>query len=316
MANELVSIIIPVYNTAKDLDGCLRSVAAQSDQNIEVLLMDDGSQDESADICRAWAQKDARFRYFPLPHGGVSAARNAGIDAARGKYLLFIDSDDTVSPDYAALLVRGLRDGCELCVCNYYECDFRTGERLPKDYCMGRVTAKQFMLAMAKQPIHNYYGVPWNRIFLREIVNEHGIRFNTAARFGEDTAFFLDYMHFVRTVQTIPECLYNYRYGMAIVNRKRCDRAYIDQNALLLKSYFGFWRDMGWFDRHRPLVLLHAALRYFDLRKLTAAEDLGYLYDAIITKSGISRAEFFGYQLFRAFRKGVRLLRAPFSRKK
>lgn len=103
---ELISIIVPVYNAKVYLKRCIGSVLQQTYSHFELLLIDDGSEDGSGDVCEELAQADRRCSFFPRPHQGVSAARNAGIDAARGKYLFFLDSDDTLHPRLLEALVE------------------------------------------------------------------------------------------------------------------------------------------------------------------------------------------------------------------
>ena len=97
MAAE-ISVIIPVYNTEKYVEECIESVLAQTYTDFELILIDDGSEDNSREICREMGRKDDRIRLIQMEHRGVSAARNAGMDAAVGKYLFFLDSDDMIHP--------------------------------------------------------------------------------------------------------------------------------------------------------------------------------------------------------------------------
>ena len=99
-----ISLIIPVYKVEKYLDSCMQTVVAQSYRNLEILLVDDGSPDNSGAMCDAWAQKDARIRVIHKPNGGLSSARNAGLDEATGEYVMFLDSDDTLHPDICSHL--------------------------------------------------------------------------------------------------------------------------------------------------------------------------------------------------------------------
>lgn len=106
---DLVSIIIPVYNTEAYLRDCVQSALAQSYPHFELILIDDGSEDGSASLCASLCGEDRRIRFLPRPHMGVSTARNAGMEAAGGKYLFFLDSDDTMHP----LLLEALVHLCE-----------------------------------------------------------------------------------------------------------------------------------------------------------------------------------------------------------
>lgn len=96
--NDLISVIIPVFNREKILKECLDSVIAQSYNNLEIIIIDDGSSDNSVNICKEYAEKDSRFIIFELNHGGVSNARNTGLDNANGEYIFFVDSDDIIHP--------------------------------------------------------------------------------------------------------------------------------------------------------------------------------------------------------------------------
>ena len=106
--NKLVSIVVPIFNTEKYLTSCINSILEQTYTNFECILVNDGSTDGSLAICNSAVEHDARFRVINKPNGGLSDARNAGLDAARGDYISFIDSDDWVDPDFISFLLKGL----------------------------------------------------------------------------------------------------------------------------------------------------------------------------------------------------------------
>ena len=108
LMSELISIIVPIYNVENYLRQCLDSIMGQTYKNFECLLINDGSPDHSADICREYVSKDSRFRYFEKENGGVSSARNLGIEYSKGEYITFIDSDDWVDSDYLEALYTTL----------------------------------------------------------------------------------------------------------------------------------------------------------------------------------------------------------------
>ena len=120
MRHELISIIIPIYNVENYLRQCLDSIVAQTYQNFECLLINDGSPDNSSDICREYVAKDTRFRYFEKENGGVSSARNLGIERSEGAYITFIDSDDWVDSDYLEVLYSAiLEEQADIAVSTY-----------------------------------------------------------------------------------------------------------------------------------------------------------------------------------------------------
>ena len=116
----LISVIVPVYNVMKFLPLCLDSLVMQSYENIEVLLIDDGSTDNSGIICDEYAKKDSRFKVFHKENGGVSSARNMGLDNAKGDFVSFVDSDDSVATDYLELLYNDMiKHNADVVCCNF-----------------------------------------------------------------------------------------------------------------------------------------------------------------------------------------------------
>ena len=115
MTTPLISVIVPVYRVEEYLERCVKSILSQTYKNLEVILVDDGSPDQCPAICDACAEKDARVKVIHQENKGLSGARNAGIDAASGEYLAFVDSDDYVSPHFIEELYQLLQDtGCVL----------------------------------------------------------------------------------------------------------------------------------------------------------------------------------------------------------
>mgnify|MGYP000591148944 CR=1 FL=1 len=127
MGNELISIVVPIYNVENYLRMCLDSILGQTYEHFECLLINDGSPDNSADICREYVAKDARFRYFEKENGGVASARNLGIKRSEGAYITFIDSDDWVDSDYLEVLYNSLlEEDADISVSTYKQ--FNTKE--------------------------------------------------------------------------------------------------------------------------------------------------------------------------------------------
>ena len=119
MLNELVSIIVPVYNVERYLDKCIESICGQTYKHLEIILIDDGATDNSGEICDQWKRRDSRIRVIHKENGGLSDARNAGIDVAAGEWLMFVDGDDTISEDTAERLYQAAKEQhCQIAVCN------------------------------------------------------------------------------------------------------------------------------------------------------------------------------------------------------
>lgn len=126
----LISVIVPVYNVEEYLPRCVDSILSQTYRNLEVILVDDGTKDKSDVICDEYAQKDPRVRVIHKKNGGLSSARNAGIDVAKGEYLGFVDSDDWIEPDtYEHMLMAALKYDAKLVCAGRYDVDGQTGEK-------------------------------------------------------------------------------------------------------------------------------------------------------------------------------------------
>ena len=118
----LVSVIVPVYNVGAYLQQCLQSIASQSYAHLEVIVVDDGSTDDSGKIADEWASRDNRFRVVHQPNAGPSAARNTALDLATGSYIVFMDSDDFIAPQFIEVLYRLIQEsGAQTALCGWYD---------------------------------------------------------------------------------------------------------------------------------------------------------------------------------------------------
>ena len=180
-AKVMISIILPIYNSEPYLDRCLSSLARQTYANLEILMIDDGSTDGSADICLAYAQRDIRFRYVRQENKGVSAARNRGLDLASGDYIGFCDSDDWAEPDmYACLLDLITETGTDIAVISEIS-DF--GHRAaPESAETILLDAESAIREMHRGEL--FQGQLWNKLIRSELLAE--------IRFCENVAIYED----------------------------------------------------------------------------------------------------------------------------
>lgn len=206
--NPLVSIILPVYNSDKYLSECLDSIIRQTYQNLEILPVDDGSTDGSLAICKRYAERDKRIACLHQKHGGTSSARNKAIKMTKGAYILFIDSDDTVKPDFVEQMVNAIGDsGAEMAVCGYVarsrSCNKAIRPRyLPKD-------GGDFCDAMiCKKGIRGYC---CNKIYLSKIIKENNLVFDNCLGLIEDMHFNVRYAKYAKRFVTLSGALYIYR---------------------------------------------------------------------------------------------------------
>ena len=115
MNKPLVSVIVPVYKVEDYLDKCVKSIVAQTYENLEIILVDDGSPDNCPSMCDSWAQKDSRIKVIHKENGGVSSARNSALDAAAGDYICFVDSDDFIEPNAVGYMLENIGDAMLYC---------------------------------------------------------------------------------------------------------------------------------------------------------------------------------------------------------
>ena len=190
---ELISIIVPIYNVENYLRHCLDSIQKQTYQNFECLLINDGSPDNSADICREYVSKDSRFRYFEKENGGVSSARNLGIEHSKGEYITFIDSDDWVDSDYLeALYTTLLEEGADITVSTYKQFNINDNcfylHAFQRGYEKKIFTGPELIdnLQLLSSFDHSYGSVCGKLV---KSVRVKNIRFNEETTLGEDMEF-------------------------------------------------------------------------------------------------------------------------------
>ena len=192
-----VSVVIPVYNAEAHIRDCLDSIRAQTLPQWEAILIDDGSKDSSGRILDEAAERDPRFRVIHQENGGVSRARNAGIEAATGKYLLFVDADDLVTPEYFAEMVGAAETyGTDLVLCGYD----RFNDVWEKHFQLTPYYAVLFRSAGELSMVYtearsNMFGVSiWAKLFRTDMIRAHNLRFDPAISYEEDCVFITDCM--------------------------------------------------------------------------------------------------------------------------
>ena len=219
----MYSVIIPVYEARDSLDRCVKSWLAQTEGDLELLLVDDGSTDGSRELCEKWAKKDARVRVLHQKNAGVSAARNAGIDAARGEHMFFTDSDDYVAPDYLEKMEQCMKaSGAELVLCGFHHLyEGADIQKLPKRPGVFSIKeGEEDFLCLYEQ---SFLNMPWNKLYIRELAG----RFDPSISLGEDLLFNLDYLERCRNVAVLAEPLCYYiqeEKKISLSSKKRLDR--------------------------------------------------------------------------------------------
>lgn len=200
--NPLISIIIPIYNSEKSLKDCITSIQNQTIKNIEIILVNDGSTDNSLSICLELASKDSRIKVINKSNGGVSSARNVGIQNARGEYLGFIDSDDIILTDFfenlyiteADLVMSGINTGT-------HKIHPPKKERIEKIHIPGTLN---------KHCTTTYMRSVCTSLFRRQIIHDNNLIFDESLVWGEDYLFLLNFISHCKHINFTPYCGYHY----------------------------------------------------------------------------------------------------------
>ena len=251
-----VSIIVPVYNAESTLPRCVDSILTQQYTDFELLLVDDGSTDSSGSLCDGYAAQDARVRAFHQENAGVSSARNLALGRARGTYLQFLDSDDWITADATRSLVRAaVEHRCDLVIADFYRV---VGERLSRKGDIDEdtvLTREGYAAHMMENPADFYYGVLWNKLYRREIVERHRLRMDPEISWCEDFLFNLEYIRHVRLVAAVPKPLYYYhkRPGSLITSQATL-RKVIQMKRDTFDYYKNLYQDLDLYDEQKARV--------------------------------------------------------------
>lgn len=218
MNNELISIIVPIYNTEKYLRQCLDSILNQTYTNFEVLLVNDGSTDSSGMICQEYVENDSRFRYFEKDNGGVASARNLGLERSSGAYITFIDSDDWVEQNYLEVLYTALKENDTDVAISTYKRFAQDGVFYLRSYSkendeflnIGKRNRNSFLEILPKlgELDHSFYSIS-SKLIKREIIGN--LLFDEQISYAEDLNFFFHLYLGVESVVFVRDYTYVYR---------------------------------------------------------------------------------------------------------
>lgn len=217
-----LSIIVPVYNVERYIERCMNSLLKQSLKNVEIVLVDDGSTDNSSDLCDYYASIDNRVKVIHKNNEGLGMARNTGLDIASGKFVAFLDSDDYISDTmYEKMLNKLSITDADICICGYIDQKDNGSQIIHENPCGDNIYSEEskineILLGMlSSSPTYKsdtYIGMSvWKCIYSNEIIQKNKIRFYSEREYiSEDIMFQFSYMPFVKKVVTVKEGLYHY----------------------------------------------------------------------------------------------------------
>ena len=207
--DALVSIIIPTYNTKLYIDRCLQSIINQSNKNIEIIVIDDGSTDQTADYI---INQYPTIAVYKQTNKGVSSARNYGIDVAKGEYVLFVDSDDWIDLNVVELLLEGIQKGkYDVAMIGHIRELMQSGTQVfkyAKNY--GSQNIFHDLPSMMQERNEFMFASPCGRIYRNSILQSKQIRFNTSICYGEDRLFNMEYFSYAPHYVAVKDCYYHY----------------------------------------------------------------------------------------------------------
>ncbi len=251
----LVSVIIPVYNAERFLPRCIDSVLGQTCRGLEVILVDDGSDDGSAAACDHYAKIDGRVQACHQRNSGPSSARNLGLDHARGRYVMFVDADDFIDPEMAAALVDAMQaHDAGMAVCAFASHVFAGQQELATGSLplrSQRSSVEEF-LSLATLDISDpqavcgrahFAGGIWGRLYRMDVIKAGGLRFDAALTRYEDILFNVSYLTYIDSIMVLDERLYHYCvYGDHVSLSDRVPRNKFD---MALAAYEKIRRRLG-----------------------------------------------------------------------
>ena len=294
MEQPLISVIIPIYKVEKYLDKCISSVSAQTYSNLEIILINDGSPDGCNKICENWKAKDSRIIYIKQENGGISSARNAGLDIAKGDYIGFVDSDDYIAPTMYEDLFKALKaTDAGFSVCDHHDVN---EENYAHDVEAYRPILESKVYSSSEYIAQTFlnikvvnYVIAMNKLFKAELFN--GLRF-PLNKIHEDEFLIHHLVHRAQKIVTISQKEYYYvqRFGSimsTIYSNPRvtnCIEAYEDRLQMLISNNYPDWLcEKAKLEELKYAMYLYAMIKYQNHNNEADSTNLTYLME-IITK--------------------------------
>ena len=278
MNQPLVSIILPVYNAQNHLARCVGSICAQTYRNLEIIILNDGSKDQSLPVCEEFRAKDSRILLVDKENSGVSDTRNLGLKLAYGKYVQFVDSDDYLDPDFTEHLVTAAEENEADLVIAPYKMVIPAGASKPEQV-LGKIQDElgvmsvarppevreygflpagvydkdTFALRLMDKPASYFYSVLWNKLYRRDILTGNDIQFVSEMRWAEDLVFNLRYIQYAERFVSIAQAGYSYVQNPQSICHTQVNAATVVQNKLQVFRYYkDLYTRLGMYEEVRP----------------------------------------------------------------
>ena len=254
-----VSIIVPVYNGEKVLPHCIESIINQDYRDIEIILVDDGSKDDSFKVISEYAKKDDRIVPVHKENGGVSSTRNLALDMATGDYIQFIDVDDWLPFDSTKLMVRAIEEEkSDLVVGDFYRVVDGKSSKKGSIRKGGVMTLGEYADRMLLTPADFYFGVLWNKLYKKKIIDEFDIRMDVNISMSEDAIFNLQYLQHTSLISILKSPVYYYvKSEGSLVMQNISIQGIVTQKKNVISYYEDFYRNIlseEDFEARKPII--------------------------------------------------------------
>ena len=270
-----ISVIIPIYNTEKYLDACITSIVNQTYSALQIILVDDGSPDKCGIICDTWVKKDNRIQVIHQENAGVSAARNAGLQIARGELISFVDSDDVLPLNaYEQLLSSWNEKDLTMGGMALMEED---GTSIPCEQIFppDAYPIEDFIKELFREKQFCYLGYLWDKLLKRAIIQDNNIRFDPAIKLNEDRLFLLEYLLHCSSMSFCNAVIYYYRQrGAGVITSTRRNRTVTDSEMTVIDSFHKMASIAKQYSEELYYIVARKAFESsLDLRSRVAPED-------------------------------------------
>lgn len=234
----LITVIVPVYNVERFLSQSIKSILKQSVTDLQIILVDDGSTDSSGKICDTFAAQDNRILVIHQKNAGVSAARNAGLKEAKGKFIVFADSDDIIPGNaYETLLDQS--EGCQM-VIGQVRLMSESGDLLDLTGQFGcsQIDCDAFLTDLFEERRFPYLGYPHDKLYVRELIEQNHLRFDETIKLNEDRLFVLQYLLHCKTIHCVDQVVYFYRQrSSGVIAETRRNLTVTDSEMTVIESF-------------------------------------------------------------------------------
>ncbi|WP_088041618.1 glycosyltransferase family A protein [Bacillus sp. EAC] len=246
MQTPFLSIVIPVYNAEHTISRAIKSITSQNIKNFEIIIVNDGSTDQSFEICNKISLDDQRIKLYNIENSGVSCARNLGIEQAKGKYITFLDADDYYSVNFFNVITSEIEKDTQLLIFGYNI--VRDGvfkaSRIPLNESANFSNEYEFRNTAVSLIGNEMINAPWNKVYLTSYIKNNKIKFPTEIDIGEDLSFNLLVVKSISFVKVCNQALVNYtvKKGEGLVSRFRPNRLEIRISLLnQIKETLDYW---------------------------------------------------------------------------